>query len=374
MGNQYGQNGGNRALARPAQQQQAGTLAQIKPADQLVLTTMRESAPDLVRRATEIMLSRPANKPISAPRALAAAMREAATGQVEGRDFYVDEKMGIVDSYRGVQNETAAAFYHQFRPLTTDEASEHELQAGDNAIVCEVYSARLRDIAQAVGAPYRPVLGVGIVRKHEKFQSSAWDQGQGRSVRLPEDKWGGAIDPPVGRSWRWKAEQRAYKDALRHLPNVPASVKEILAQADDEGIDMPAGIVGYEQAQAAVAIRRDDAQRATDAPRQHISLGQPEGFEGFGDDGPSSEQDAGPSWDGLSGQDDDDTGEGETGETGEATDAVIVCERHHVPMKQHTSQTGRIVWWHGMSDGGWCDGENEYAGKGNAQPRPDAQP
>lgn len=289
--------GNNRQL----QPQQPGAIAQVKPQDQAALDMVRQADPELHKRVIEIMLSQPANKPLSAPRALAAAMYERENpGRKLGRDFYADEKMGIVPSYRGEQKDAQdnSDFYTQFRSLTVIESEEHEVQIGDVAIVCEGYQfALMRHLRQA-GIRYQPTVGVGIVRKHERYsETTAWDDSRKKYVKVPEERWGPAIDPPVGKSWRWKAEQRAYKDCLRHMPGVKLPA-EVLEDLDADGYEMPpeTAHLSHDQAQAWAETRRDDAaaqtERDTMTPEERHSQAQaniermrgPADFKGFGDD------------------------------------------------------------------------------------------
>lgn len=236
-------NGTSRALT-PAPN--AAMIPQINPVDSAALAILGESESNapIVERAKQILLSRPANRKLSAPRAIAAALHEAEhPGKREGRDFHVDEKMGIVDSYQGLQKdaEARADFYARPRPMRGEEAEMHEIQPGDTGAIYEFYE---RDVAarnRAAGIPYDPLIGVGIVREAEKFQSTAWDDQAKRSYKLPRDKWGPPIDPPTGRSWYWKAQTRAFRDGLRRIPGMAAQLTagQILELAEEEGLPMP---------------------------------------------------------------------------------------------------------------------------------------
>lgn len=267
MGASNGNGTTSRALA-PAQGQQTA-LAQLNPQAQAFIDTLKNSDATLGKRVLEIVLSQPANKPLSAPRALAAAMYERENpGRKLGRDFYVDEKMGIVASYQGEKKdaEDRTEFYTQYRSLTREENEEHEVKPGDTAIACEGYQFALMRRLQAASIRYQPIIGIGIVRKFEKFaDTSVWDEGRRRMVKVPEERWGPPLDPPTGKSWRWKAEQRSYKDCLRHMPGIrAATVADILEDAEDEGIDMdlPEGAhLSREQAEQRMIEKRHEAQR-----------------------------------------------------------------------------------------------------------------
>ena len=130
---------------------------------------------------------------ISADMALAAAMYQAGTGQLLGRYFYVNEKIGRMEGYRGVSRDAmdrgVGEVQIKYRSLTAQEAEDHEIAAGDTAVVCEVYQLRAWNIAQRMGQPYEPISGVGVVRKVEKYDKKSvqrWDDTAKRYVPLPE--------------------------------------------------------------------------------------------------------------------------------------------------------------------------------------------
>ena len=62
------------------------------------------------------------NPKISADMALAAAMYQAGTGQLLGRDFYVNEKIGRMEGYRGVSRDAVdrgvGEVKIEYRPIT----------------------------------------------------------------------------------------------------------------------------------------------------------------------------------------------------------------------------------------------------------------
>ena len=133
---------------------------------------------------------------ISADMALAAAMYQAGTGQLLGRDFYVNEKIGRMEGYRGVSRDAmdrgVGEVQIKYRSLTAQECEDHEIAAGDTAVVCEVYQLRAWNLAQRMGQPYEPISGVGVVRKVEKYDKKSvqrWDDSAKRYVPLPESGW-----------------------------------------------------------------------------------------------------------------------------------------------------------------------------------------
>ena len=88
---------------------------------------------------------------ISADMALAAAMYQAGTGHLLGRDFYLADKVGRIEGYRGVARDAnergVGEVQIKYRPLTAQEAEWHEVQPGDTAVVCEVYQLRAWNMA-----------------------------------------------------------------------------------------------------------------------------------------------------------------------------------------------------------------------------------
>ncbi len=180
---------------------------------------------------------------ISADMALAAAMYQAGTGQLLGRDFYVNEKIGRMEGYRGVSRDAmdrgVGDVQIKYRSLTAQEAEDHEIAAGDTAVVCEVYQLRAWNLAQRMGQPYEPISGVGVVRKVEKYDKKTtqrWDDDTRRYVSLPESGWK-FQNLEGGMTWRKKAQNRAYKEALRHVPGAHASAAEVLEEATIHGMD-----------------------------------------------------------------------------------------------------------------------------------------
>lgn len=182
------------------------------------------------------------NPKISADMALAAAMYQAGTGQLLGRDFYVNEKIGRMEGYRGVSRDAidrgVGEVQIKYRSLTAQECDDHEIAAGDTAVVCEVYQLRAWNLAQRMGQPYEPIFGVGVVRKVEKYDKKSvqrWDDSAKRYVPLPESGWR-FLTLEGGMTWRKKAQNRAYKEALRHVPGGLASAAEVLEAATINGM------------------------------------------------------------------------------------------------------------------------------------------
>ena len=209
---------------------------------------------------------------ISGDMALAAAMYQAGTGQLLGRDFYVNEKVGRMEGYRGVARDAnergVGEVQIKYRPLTAQEAEDHEIQPGDTAVACEVYQLRAWNMAQRMGQRYEPITGIGVIRKVEKYDKKTtqrWDDGQRRYVQQPESNWRQAT-LEGGMTWHKKAQNRAYKDALRHTPGMPASPEEVIADAAASLDELPpeTARLTMEQAQAWVEqhFSDDDATEA----------------------------------------------------------------------------------------------------------------
>jgi hypothetical protein len=222
----------SQALTVPSAAQTALDEAQIDP--RLIMAA----------KAIQLMAGQDDNgKPkISADMALAAAMYQAGTGQLLGRDFYVNEKIGRMEGYRGVSRDAmdrgVGEVQIKYRSLTTQEAEDHEIAAGDTAVVCEVYQLRAWNMAQRMGQPYEPISGVGVVRKVEKYDKKStqrWDDSAKRYVPLPESGWR-FLNLEGGMTWRKKAQNRAYKEALRHVPGAHASAAEVLEEATIHGM------------------------------------------------------------------------------------------------------------------------------------------
>lgn len=240
-----------------------------------------ETDPRLLMAAKAIQLMAGTNDDgtpkITADMALAAAMYQAGTGQLLGRDFYVNERIGRMEGYRGVSRDAVdrgiGDVQIKYRSLTTEEADDHEIQAGDTAVVCEVYQLRAWRLAQQIGQRYEPVTGVGVVRKIEKYTAHEWkasSSGKRYKAVLPENQWK-PLQLEGGMTWRKKAQNRAYKEALRHVPGGHASADEILEEAALRGMEeMPpeAARLTVEQAQAWVEQHAVDGEtgEVIDAP------------------------------------------------------------------------------------------------------------
>jgi len=208
----------------------------------------------LAMRALAIMAARPEKQSLSPDRAIAAALHEQKTGQVCGREFYIDQFMGIVPGYRGVARETkeagAGRWDKTYRQMTPEEREEHECQPGDYAYICELTLYENAKDAKAIGIPYHPTLGYGIVKKAEKKNSD------GKDIQLKG-----------GFNWVRKAQNRAYKDALRHA-GLGDTAEQILEDAEAEGV--PIGFDADKRQyltvdQARIVVDRARGQAARDA-------------------------------------------------------------------------------------------------------------
>lgn len=186
--------------------------------DDRTLALKAQIPPDVSEMAALIKAMLPNGSKLSDQEAIAGAMY----GKVHGLDpfkgeFFIIPNKGIFPGYRGEMrmNETRE-YYTQTRSLRGDEAAEHEIMPGDTARIVELYQPDLMARMRTMGVQYQPIAGVGIVRKSEKYKSEDWvgEYPNKRKVKLDPPL---PIDPPTGRSWAWKAEQRALKDAMRHM-------------------------------------------------------------------------------------------------------------------------------------------------------------
>ncbi len=220
-----------------AQQQQTRAITVAGKAQQALDEAQLDPRLLMAAKAMQLMAGqdKDGNPNITGDMAIAAALYQAGTGQMLGRDFYVNEKVGRMEGYRGVARDAnergVGEVQIKYRPLAAEEAEDHEIQAGDTAVACEVYQLRAWNMAQRMGQRYEPIVGIGIIRKVEKYDKKStqrWDDNQRRYVQLPESNWRQAT-LEGGMTWRKKAQNRAYKDALRHTPGMPASPEEVIA-------------------------------------------------------------------------------------------------------------------------------------------------
>jgi len=197
--------------------------------------------------------------------AIAAALYQAGTGQLVGRDFYVNDRVGRMEGYRGAARDAAdrgaGEMQIEYRQMTNDEIAENEIQPGDSTYVCEVYQLRAWKLAQSIGKPYKPIVGIGIIREIEKYDKKStqgWNAATRHYDSLPRQQWR-LLTLEGGMTWAKKARNRAYKDALRHVPGVPASVDEVLEEGTLQGVELPAegARLDMERARAWVESQRN---------------------------------------------------------------------------------------------------------------------
>lgn len=306
-------NGQSSALvkANPAALAQAEQTAAHIAAATPVIEALQRINPDLASRVLAILASQGQERPLSLDRAVSAAAWELKTGHVIGRDAYVDQKMGVLDGYRGIQMDAARAGGHydeKYRALSAEEAAECDppLRPGDVAVACEVtVLAAYRETLQVqeleqrlhgqISTVYHPLLGIGIVRKEEKYDCEVWDDSQRRYVLLPEEKW---RPKKLSGGWSWsaKARIRAKRAALKQVAGAQVDAREILAEAAAEGLALPPATaqLSAAQAEAWVAQQRQlgavsaapaaDGDPAAVLKRHGDAMRGPANFQGFGDD------------------------------------------------------------------------------------------
>jgi len=306
-------NGQSSALvkANPAALAQAEQTAAHIAAATPVIEALQRINPDLASRVLAILASQGQERPLSLDRAVSAAAWELKTGHVIGRDAYVDQKMGVLDGYRGIQMDAARAGGHydeKYRALSAEEAAECDppLRPGDVAVACEVtVLAAYRETLQVqeleqrlhgqISTVYHPLLGIGIVRKEEKYDCEVWDDSQRRYVLLPEEKW---RPKKLSGGWSWsaKARIRAKRAALKQVAGAQVDAREILAEAAAERLALPPATaqLSAAQAEAWVAQQRQlgavsaapaaDGDPAAVLKRNGDAMRGPANFQGFGDD------------------------------------------------------------------------------------------
>ena len=242
------------------QQQQTKAVTVAGKAQQALDEAQLDPRLLMAAKAMQLMAGqdKDGNPNITGDMAIAAALYQAGTGQMLGRDFYVNEKVGRMEGYRGVARDAnergVGEVQIKYRPLAAEEAEDHEIQAGDTAVACEVYQLRAWNMAQRMGQRYEPIVGIGIIRKVEKYDKKStqrWDDNQRRYVQQPESNWRQAT-LEGGMTWHKKAQNRAYKDALRHTPGMSASPDEVIADAAMNLDELPpeTARLTIEQAQA----------------------------------------------------------------------------------------------------------------------------
>lgn len=220
----------------------AGTTAIEQAGAPSEIVRLAHVEPELARRALAIIAGRPVdqyNPPLQPARAIAAALYEQQTGQVAGRDFFVDNRMGIVPGYRGRMKEAddrgISDYLDDYRPFTAEENKDHEIKPGDIAKVCELMIPARAKACREAGIPYRPTVGYGIIRAAEKLTRD------GKPLQLSG-----------GYTWDRKARNRALKDALSHA-GFAKNAREVIEDAQNEGL-----VLGYD-AETLDKLNRDQA-------------------------------------------------------------------------------------------------------------------
>jgi hypothetical protein len=152
-----------------------------------------------------------------------------------------------------------------------------------------------------MGQPYEPIIGIGIVKPGEKTDSS------GKPIPLIG-----------GMTWGKKCQNRAYKDAMRHVPGMAINGAEVLEDADERDIhvEVPQGAqLTREQAIALVA----EAERLSIAPPQPATAEQAAATLAQNN---ARQRGTGPDWHGF-GDDDNDPDLGAIAQQAAANDAAF---------------------------------------------------
>ena len=118
-----------------AQQQQTRAITVAGKAQQALDEAQLDPRLLMAAKAMQLMAGQDedGNPNITGDTAIAAALYQAGTGQMLGRDFYVNEKVGRMEGYRGVARDAnergVGEVQIKYRPLAAEEAEDHEIQA-----------------------------------------------------------------------------------------------------------------------------------------------------------------------------------------------------------------------------------------------------
>lgn len=232
--------------------------------DDRTIALRSQTPPDVAEMAGLIKAMLPNGQKLSDQEALAGAMYGKAHGLSPFKgEYYIIPGKGIFPGYRGeMRMNEAREYYTQTRPLRNDEAAEHEIMPGDTARIVELYQPDLMARMRTMGVQYQPIQGVGIVRKSEKYKTEDWvgEYPNKRKVKLDPAL---PIDPPTGRSWAWKAEQRALKDAMRHMQGgadiLNETVDDRLADAEQSADTVMAEVRNLPESEQQATLARNVA-------------------------------------------------------------------------------------------------------------------
>ncbi len=238
--------------------------------------------PELRALAARIKALLPNGDKLSDTEALAGAQYAKATGlNPFAGEFYIVPGVGVVPGYKGElvkQAQQGLRPRYQYRRPTEEEIAWHDIQPGDKAVICVATELNDEALARQEGREPRVWVGIGIVREHEMWKSFEWAQApSGRSYKrpLPREKWTERLEPPNGRSWGWVAQNRAMKDAARHMGiPLPPTPEEVLLEARAAGVQIevpPGAQLTTEQAEAAVATALAEHRRRLQPP-SHAEL------------------------------------------------------------------------------------------------------
>ena len=254
-----------------------------------IIDAIKDLDPSLATRVIAIMAGAPADRPLTVDKAFAAASYEAKTGAVVGRDFYVDSKLGNIPSVRGIEREVSSVsgdYQVSFRPPRNEELEQVDppLMPGDMLYVCEItqlavykqvlqIQALEKQVSGKISTVYLPIVGIGVLREKERFTGTRkWDDFTNSYQAVPKDKWV-PLDLSPNFSWDKKVRIRAKRDALKKIPGFGATVREVIEEAESEGIDMDLpndGHVSIEQAHELARQRRQEAARR--AENENLSI------------------------------------------------------------------------------------------------------
>lgn len=244
----------------------------LAPAQQTALASLADEQAQKAAQLYKALL--PNGSKLSDTEALAGAMYARATGldPIRG-EFYIVPGIGVAPGYKGEQKQKAAKthFHYRFRPMTPEECTWHGITAKDIGVVCVFIDIDLAAEMRHLGLEYTPTEGIGVLREDETYNTEEWrdnpQNGRRYKAKLPRDKWTPG-EPPKGRTWTWKAQQRSLKDALNHTPGFEYMAQELEETAEEILARGAAAVDGFEYPPEGARLGVDQARAWVDQQRR----------------------------------------------------------------------------------------------------------
>lgn len=183
---------------------------------------------------------------------LAGAMYARTTGQDPVRgEFYIVPGRGVQTGYKGsIARLEKTHFHTSYRQMSQAEREFHELKPGDIGVICVFTDIELAAEMRRNGLTYSPTEGVGVVRAAEKSSPA-----------------------PTGRSWAWKCQNRALRDACNHTPGFEWTAQELAADAANEILaQAEAEVPGYQAPPESAKLDAEQARAWVDKERRYAPL------------------------------------------------------------------------------------------------------